>query len=311
MVDLGTLPGGGPSRALWINNQHQIVGAATDSNGHERPVVWQRDAQQAWQIMDLGTLGGVGGFANKISDTGFIVGQAYTSAGKRHAFRYSAGVMTDLGILFYPPNLAVSEAVGVNAAGNVVGYAYAPLWGPDHGFYSDGTTTTDITPPGQFSFARGEAINTGGTAAGITILPGGQSTGFEAAMWSQAGGWVEIGVLPGLTESEAYGINDAGDVVGRSFDAATSVYLGFLYHAGQMVDLTAATHEEPPIVEALAINSNGWIAANATDDFNAVRALILRPVVACYANCDGSTAAPVLNVNDFVCFQARFAGGCP
>jgi hypothetical protein len=29
-----------------------------------------------------------------------------------------------------------------------------------------------------------------------------------------------------------------------------------------------------------------------------------------YANCDGSTAPPVLNINDFVCFQARFAAGC-
>lgn len=29
-----------------------------------------------------------------------------------------------------------------------------------------------------------------------------------------------------------------------------------------------------------------------------------------YANCDGSTTAPVLNVNDFVCFQQSFATGC-
>jgi hypothetical protein len=29
----------------------------------------------------------------------------------------------------------------------------------------------------------------------------------------------------------------------------------------------------------------------------------------CYANCDGSTAAPTLNVNDFVCFQTLFAAG--
>jgi hypothetical protein len=29
-----------------------------------------------------------------------------------------------------------------------------------------------------------------------------------------------------------------------------------------------------------------------------------------YANCDGSTVAPVLNINDFVCFQGRFAAGC-
>lgn len=30
-----------------------------------------------------------------------------------------------------------------------------------------------------------------------------------------------------------------------------------------------------------------------------------------YANCDGSTIPPVLNVDDFTCFINRFAGGCP
>jgi hypothetical protein len=30
-----------------------------------------------------------------------------------------------------------------------------------------------------------------------------------------------------------------------------------------------------------------------------------------YANCDGSTAAPVLNVADFTCFLSRYAAGCP
>jgi len=29
-----------------------------------------------------------------------------------------------------------------------------------------------------------------------------------------------------------------------------------------------------------------------------------------YANCDSSTQPPVLNVNDFICFQTRFAAGC-
>jgi hypothetical protein len=31
---------------------------------------------------------------------------------------------------------------------------------------------------------------------------------------------------------------------------------------------------------------------------------------AAYANCDGSTIPPVLNVNDFICFQQHFATGC-
>jgi hypothetical protein len=31
----------------------------------------------------------------------------------------------------------------------------------------------------------------------------------------------------------------------------------------------------------------------------------------CYANCDASTIPPILNVSDFVCFQAKFAAGDP
>jgi hypothetical protein len=30
-----------------------------------------------------------------------------------------------------------------------------------------------------------------------------------------------------------------------------------------------------------------------------------------YANCDGSTSIPVLNVSDFTCFLQKFAQGCP
>jgi hypothetical protein len=32
---------------------------------------------------------------------------------------------------------------------------------------------------------------------------------------------------------------------------------------------------------------------------------------ACYANCDGSTAPPILNANDFQCFLNRYAAGDP
>jgi hypothetical protein len=31
----------------------------------------------------------------------------------------------------------------------------------------------------------------------------------------------------------------------------------------------------------------------------------------CYANCDGSTATPILSVNDFICFQSLFAAANP
>jgi hypothetical protein len=36
---------------------------------------------------------------------------------------------------------------------------------------------------------------------------------------------------------------------------------------------------------------------------------VLSSGTSCYANCDGSTATPFLNVNDFTCFMNRFAAG--
>src|SRR5205823_13636464 len=32
-------------------------------------------------------------------------------------------------------------------------------------------------------------------------------------------------------------------------------------------------------------------------------------LISCSPNCDSSTVPPILNVNDFVCFQSRFAAG--
>jgi hypothetical protein len=47
------------------------------------------------------------------------------------------------------------------------------------------------------------------------------------------------------------------------------------------------------------------------NEFAAAQALPLSQQVTSYANCDASTAAPVLNVDDFTCFINRFAAGCP
>jgi hypothetical protein len=46
----------------------------------------------------------------------------------------------------------------------------------------------------------------------------------------------------------------------------------------------------------------------ADENFARLLSNVMGPVP-CYANCDSSTAAPVLNVNDFLCFLNRFAQG--
>jgi probable HAF family extracellular repeat protein len=159
MEDMGTLQGGATSRALWINNNGVAVGTSKNAAGQDRAVIWQRDISGGWHIDDLGTLGGAYAWANKISDTNYIVGYSARTSGAAHAFRFLSGTMSDLGALNYPATTGYKRGRRVNNAGQVVGYAYAPLWGPDHAwFYS--ATQVDITPPGQFSFAAARQSTT-------------------------------------------------------------------------------------------------------------------------------------------------------
>jgi hypothetical protein len=61
------------------------------------------------------------------------------------------------------------------------------------------------------------------------------------------------------------------------------------------------------------INDSGWIVGYGSGGGGMYKSFVLRPRAgaACYANCDGSTVQPVLNVLDFSCFLNRFAAGDP
>src|SRR5262245_5455114 len=68
---------------------------------------------------DLGTLGGNRSYARDINDSGVIVGWADNADGTARAFRYSSGVMTDIGI---GTAEVESQANGLNDVGAVVGH---------------------------------------------------------------------------------------------------------------------------------------------------------------------------------------------
>jgi hypothetical protein len=65
---------------------------------------------------------------------------------------------------------------------------------------------------------------------------------------------------------------------------------------------TPCLHDLTCLMNAQGLNSATFIGT---------RLDLSLPPALCYANCDGSTATPVLSVNDFVCFQSRFAAGDP
>jgi outer membrane protein assembly factor BamB len=57
--------------------------------------------------------------------------------------------------------------------------------------------------------------------------------------------------------------------------------------------------------------SQGTVVLNGAGGMSTILASVLVTSSPCYANCDGSTAQPVLNVADFTCFLQKFAAGCP
>ncbi len=154
------------------------------------------------------------GISRDINNVGQIVGQYYTFSGNR-AFLYSGGEFT---LLPEFPSLSASSALGINDAGQIVGYyvdTKTPGSLPDHGFlYSNGTLTTIDFPGALWTVAS--SINNVGQIAGTFRYPGavGYIHGFVLS-----NGVFSMVDEPGALDAYPYGtivtgINDSGDLVG-------------------------------------------------------------------------------------------------
>jgi probable HAF family extracellular repeat protein len=244
--DLQTLPGGGFSEALAINdNGTIIVGWSEDANSDLHAVRWVR-ANNTWVIQDLGTLGGTDSRAFDITPDGAIVGTSQTMSGKA-GFLWRNGVMQGIGIFSVEDARAVNgqgEIVGQNAFGEAVllvlmnpiglqplgtlgGATSIALDINDRreivGSSDDATNKSaaflwtarngmvDLGGRGGNTIANG--INTSGHVVGLSADLGGTP---HAMVWAK-GKVLDLGVLPGHSESGAEAINDDREIVGWSF----------------------------------------------------------------------------------------------
>jgi probable HAF family extracellular repeat protein len=129
--------------------------------------------------------------------------------------------LTDLGL---PPGGLSSHAFDISDAGHVVGafsareghaYGHAFLWTSTGGMQDLG----DLPGGEDQSIAR--RVNDAGQVVGYGFaedLSNGQVGRRHAFLWTSSSGMQDLGVLPGHTDSEALGINDAGQVIGESHD---------------------------------------------------------------------------------------------
>jgi probable HAF family extracellular repeat protein len=211
VMSLGTLNGVGNSGALDINNAGSVVGWSQNSNFAERAFIWN----QSSGMIDLGVLAGEGSSrAYAINQQGWVAGES-----GRAVIWDPTGQIININA---PAN--VSWAYDINDNNAVVGAYFtgglnrAFSWTANDGAQPLGTLG------GSQSAAR--AINNNGLIVGDSN----NASGNNRAFLFQNGVMLDLNMMieagSGWTLTQAWDINDAGQIVGNGL--FNGVQHGFL-----------------------------------------------------------------------------------
>lgn len=211
------------------------------------------------------------------------------------------GLIVNLSLFPGTTNQDGGNAEAINNLGEIVGEVNVEPLHSSHAVYYD--RSGNIYDLGTFGpntanyyESAASAINDHGWIVGSsTTSPAAQTVPYNTIShaflcYNGTGGpgsLIDLGVLPGLAESYATGINNGGVIVGDCTGGSAAVYTygeaGFIYMNGVMQALNDLLIKNPGwnIDEANAINDLGQIAATGTittDGVQVTHALLLNPV---------------------------------
>jgi len=207
-----------------------------------------RALSQNYAVSDLGTLGGSASQTYAINNRALIVGSSVTADGGSHAFLFSNGSMTDLGI-----RSSLSVATAVNASNQLAGYYYN---GDYNAFVWTKGKVHDLGNLG-LKYSVAYAINGLGHACGSSKVKEGLYGAEHAFLWT-GGKMTDLGTLGGK-DSSARGVNGSDQVVGYAY-LASGTFHAFLRTGGTMFDLGTLGGDYS---YAYAINDAGQIVGAA------------------------------------------------
>ncbi len=197
--------------------------------------------------------------ATGINASGQIVGNF--GENPRHGFLYSHGVFTTFDV----PGAHNTLPAGINSAGQIVGN-FDDATG-SHGFLFSGGAFTKIDAPGvnpNFHAAtRANGINAAGQIVGDFDVLTQTTASTHAYVYSN--GVLTVFDFPGAYSTQAFGIYDAGEIVGIMAFPGVGCDSGYLYNRGTFTTLNDpdAVPQGGPgtgiVTAPIAINNAGQI----------------------------------------------------
>ena len=225
-----------------VNDLGRVAGTAVVGMQGRRRAYLYHDGT----VSNLGTLGGSNSGATAINNAGQVVGFSSLANGSEHAFLYQDGSMRDIGTLG-----TGSHAQDINERGQVAG-DYTDAGGHTRAFlYANGAMRDLGTLGGDTATATD--VGNGGHVLGRSSRADGSEHNFI----------YHDGVMSALPDGaqplRALGINGVGDAVGGPLDPFA--HGAYLWSGGKLYDLASMVSPQWQLVDAVAINDAGQIAA--------------------------------------------------